>query len=707
MSNPHNENIIFNKDDIDLGKIFRLILMQSKIIGLIIFLGISAGVASYFFTERTYKINSLLQVLNDQSSFSRDMSIDLFMGSNATTDFDNLELLYKSRTNMSDVILANKLNIEVKNNFSNPDEFIEFFEVNKFSPELREFVFEFSENTFLIKSEIGSDEFSYDKVSSLGNVTFQVKKPTILPDLPTEIRYTNPENLYNFQKSKFSVTSSNKRAIYTRGNGGLLEVSYLTNDVENGMKVLNYANNLFIKNNIESESETARSAIDFIDKNIDSIGQELEENKQKLSDFRERNKTVDVDLEIESIIQVVQTIESKINELNLEIAKASGEYTRTNPIYLSLIDQREELEKQKNTIEDEIGSLPFAQQNYIDLFRNVESSQKIYSELLDRKLEFSIKEASTLGNIRVIDPAYMEAVTNPRLSSIFYWFVFSVFGAFVFAIIRGMYFMPISNPAELPDSNIHKPILGVIPKVNPDSSDSGDEEKFRQSFESLVVNLKTTLETKNKLNRASTIVITSPSPSNGKSFVSRNLSQKIADLGDKVVLLDCDLKRGDQHTDLGQEKISQKEFLEIDEHNIEKYKISENFYLIPKITRLTNSFQFLYSTEFDNKIKFLQEHFDYLVIDTAPLLSVSDTSILLSYADLSVGVTKHGLNKINEIKQMISISEQVGISFDGLVYNSYEKPSSYYGYYGLYGNYAYQYYAKKYLYENYDYKKED
>ena len=50
---------------------------------------------------------------------------------------------------------------------------------------------------------------------------------------------------------------------------------------------------------------------------------------------------------------------------------------------------------------------------------------------------------------------------------------------------------------------------------------------------------------------------------------------------------------------------------------------------------------------------------------------------------------------------------QIGIDFDGLIYNGYKKPSGYYGYYSFYGNYEYQYYADNYLYENYDYESED
>ena len=103
----------------------------------------------------------------------------------------------------------------------------------------------------------------------------------------------------------------------------------------------------------------------------------------------------------------------------------------------------------------------------------------------------------------------------------------------------------------------------------------------------------------------------------------------------------------------------------------------------------------------------LKDNFDVVVMDTAPLLSVSDSSILMAYSDLNVAMVRHGVTRINEMKQLLSIAQQVGIDIDGFVYNGYERPSSYYGYYQLYGNYEYQYYAKKYLYSSYDYDSKD
>ena len=112
---------------------------------------------------------------------------------------------------------------------------------------------------------------------------------------------------------------------------------------------------------------------------------------------------------------------------------------------------------------------------------------------------------------------------------------------------------------------------------------------------------------------------------------------------------------------------------------------------------------FLFTDEYVAKIQLLKTKFDYVVMDTAPILSVSDTSLLMNLSDINILGIRHGKTKMNEIKQSVKIASQIGVEFDGLIYNGYKRPSSYYGYYGFYGNYDYQYYAQKYLYNSYEY----
>ena len=74
----------------------------------------------------------------------------------------------------------------------------------------------------------------------------------------------------------------------------------------------------------------------------------------------------------------------------------------------------------------------------------------------------------------------------------------------------------------------------------------------------------------------------------------------------------------------------------------------------------------------------------------------------MTISDLNFIIARHEVTRMNELRQSFFMAQQINEDFDGIIYNGYSKPKSYYGYYSLYGDYRYQYYANKYLY-NYDY----
>ena len=683
---------------LDIGFLFRVLMMQSKLIILICSLGIAYGVGSFFLTEKTYKVSSLIQVYSQQrNNFSTEV-IDIFASSAATSDLDNVEILYKTRSHMMDVIKERKLNLQILDADDQIDK--KLFEIFEYSGPNSYFEFSINEKNYVYFGKNGekyTNEYGIEYLQD--GLRIKLSNPETSSQINFTVEFIDPSTSYKIVSSNFKISNSLENRGYTpyRGNG-LIIIDYYTNDPKDGLETLDYANKLFIQRDIETEAEKAQKAVNFIDQRIDSVEDKLEVDKNLLKDFKETNRTVNVDLEIQSILGSITQLEEKLNEINIQIAKAATNYTDNNPIYLDLLSQKEELIRQKSMIESRIDALPLAQQRYVDLFRNLETTERIYEELLSKRLEFSIREASTLGNMRIVDEAFVDEVVDPKITDIFFISVISFIMSLIVAAVRGIYFLPVSNPAEIRDAKVQLPILGVAPLV-----ESTDDVKLHNSIESLVVNIQS-IETENKL--AKTILLTSPTASNGKSFLSREVAKNFSAIGKKVLLIDNDWKRGDQHNEFNLEKITLDQYKSITLETIESLKVEKNLYVLPRITRLTNSFQFIYSAEFEQKFKMFKEIFDVIIIDTAPALSVSDTSVLMSYSDINLAVVRHGITKINELKQLISVINQIGIEFDGIVYNSYEKPSSYYGYYGLYGSYEYQYYAKKYLYESYDYNEE-
>lgn len=712
MDNKNTEYFNFNNNDIDLGKLFRLILMQSKIVLLITFIGTSLAMYQYLSLDRIYKVTSLLQILPKEQNINNIQGLGNFnLGSSYTSDIESIQQLYRSRSNIMAITKNMNLNINVEDLSEGELSFISIFSVKKFEDlYVKDFVINLGENSYEIldKDYVSIGNSAYGEVIENNLITAQIMSPPIyLKNTSQNLRVTKADVLYPEILSRFSIqskTSSFNNPFYN--GAALVEISYSTKDIDNGIKVLNYSNNFFISDSIEIESEQAKKALNFINLRADEVENQLERQKTSLAKFKEKNKTVDVDLEIQSILRSLEEIEAKISEIDIEIEKAKNNYTLTNPIFISLLNQQRTLIDQKTKIESKIENLPVSQQQFIDLFRELELTQNVFNELQSRQLEFSIREASTLGNMRVVDSAYFAQKVSPRLLMVPLVFMLSlIIGIFV-AVIRGLLFLPISNPAELEDSGINIPILGVINKTD-DKDEEQTSERFNQAIESMIVNIQNKLHEKVNNSQGKVILFSSPTAENGKSFVSRETAIQLSKLGNKVLLLDADFKRGDQHIFFDVSKIRSRDFFDLNHNNINKYKINDELYFIARPSKLSSSFEFLYDPRFKEKIDFFKDYFDYIIIDTAPILSVSDTLILISYSDSRLCVCRHGLNKINDVKQAVTLFTQVGEMPDGIIYNCYERPSGYYGYYGMYGNYSYQYYAKRYLYESYDYKQNE
>ncbi len=692
-----------NDNDIDLGKIFRFLMMQSKLIisiGIIVF---ALSLLYYISAAKNYSIKSLLQYEEfDQNVFDPSKALQ-FASTGSSSDISNMIELYESRTNYLKVIQDLKLNIKINGLYDNESVDINITTENNDPIVNSRLKFSFSESEYSLldddSNEIQTSE--YGQQIRYNDLIISVSSANLKEYRPLEINFINPQSMYSSFKSRMNVNSIASRSFIR--NEGLITVTYITDDINLGKEIINYANNVFLNQRINNENEKSRKAISFIDKNIKSIEESVETSKLKLKQFREENKSIDVGLEIEAIINKIQSLDSALSEIDIEIAKAEEIYTSSNPTYLNLINKKTLIELQKEEVLSEIEMMPKEQQEYIDLFNDLEVSQALFEELESRRLGFSILEASTIGDVRVIDEAYVESLVSPRLLTVLLLTMLGFVVACIIAIVRGFNFLPVSNPAEIFDNNIHLPIIGVVPLVT-DFESSDETTKLNVAIESLIVNINSIQKNQPDKNL---ITITSPSPSNGKSTVATKLAQGYAKIGKKVLLVDNDLKRGSIAKDFDKHSISEKTFNSITEATIEQYKIENNLYIIPRVKGLTNSFQFLFSYDYKEKIKFFKDQFDFVIFDTGPILSVADSSILIEQSDINVLIVRHAVNRMNEIKQSLVNFNQINKDIDGIIYNAYSKPKSYYGYYGLYGNYSYQYYAEKYLYESYDYEKKD
>lgn len=183
-----------------------------------------------------------------------------------------------------------------------------------------------------------------------------------------------------------------------------------------------------------------------------------------------------------------------------------------------------------------------------------------------------------------------------------------------------------------------------------------------------------------------TIVVTSSLVGEGKSTVVGNLAYSLSQDGARVLVIDCDLRKPSIHENflLSNEKgLTDVLFGKSDLKGVPK-KIEDSLFLITAGTILPNSVEILGSKEMENLIKELKINFDYIIIDTPPILPVSDTLLLASKADATLIVVKARKTKEKMVKESYERLIEAKANVIGTVLNESDKSldNKYCGNYG-------------------------
>ena len=199
--------------------------------------------------------------------------------------------------------------------------------------------------------------------------------------------------------------------------------------------------------------------------------------------------------------------------------------------------------------------------------------------------------------------------------------------------------------------------------------------------------IRTNIEFSGIDKKVHSILITSSVPSEGKSFISTNLATAFAQNGSKVLLMDCDMRKGRLHKIFGVENergLSNLllENVETKFNNFIKKTNIENLYLLSKGVVPPNPSELLNSPKTKVLLRTLAERFDYIILDGTPVNGLTDSLILTKYVDKTVIVTSLNYTKTNELEFTKKSLLSVGADIAGVIVN---KTADVHGNY--YGNY--------------------
>ena len=494
---------------------------------------------------------------------------------------------------------------------------------------------------------------------------------------------------------------------------GILRISLDGDNPELIVRIVDTVSGLYLRQNVERMSEEAESGLKFLQEQLPLIKDEMEAAEIELNSYRTSKSSVDLTLEAQSLLNKVVTIETQLAGLEVKRSDLSKKYTEAHPIMMTLSNQEAKLKEQLEQINTKAHGLPKTQQEILRLSRDVEVATTIYTQLLNKVQELKVAKAGTVGNVRIIDTALTaEKPIKPKKAMIVLLsLVLGLFLGIAVAFVRRAMNKGVEDPDAI-EKNIGIPVYANVPLSIKQSLLDKDvaagkakhtilcehdpKDQAIEGLRSLRTNLHfALLEAKNNI-----VMITGPAPGVGKSFVSTNFAHVVAQANQKVLLIDADMRKGHINKEYDMTRapgLSELIIGEVDKATAVRSSGFENVDVLTTGDLPPNPSELLMHENFEKYLGEFSKDYDLVLIDTPPLLAVTDAAVVGRLCGTTFVLLRYGVHSMAEIQAVTKRLRQNSIEPRGFVFNALQPRKGYgkYGYgkygYGKYGNYNYEY----------------
>ncbi|WP_312414612.1 tyrosine-protein kinase Wzc [Pseudescherichia sp.] len=546
-----------------------------------------------------------------------------------------------------------------------------------------------SDAGFSARGEVG-------KLLQKEGVTFEVSAIQATEGSEFTVTKFSTLGVINNLQNNLSVTENGK-------DTGVLSLSFTGEDRNQIRAILNSITRNYLAQNVERKSEEAAKSLAFLAKQLPEVRANLDEAENKLNAFRQDKDSVDLPLEAKAVLDSMVNIDAQLNELTFKEAEISKLYTKAHPAYRTLLEKRRALEEEKGRLSGRVSAMPKTQQEIVRLTRDVESGQQVYMQLLNKQQELKITEASTVGDVRIVDPAIDQpGVLKPKkaliiLGSIILGLMLSIVGV----LLRSLFNRGIESPQVLEENGIS--VYASIPlsewqKARDSVTTSKGSKRFKQSQLLAVGNptdlaieairsLRTSLHFAMMQASNNVLMMTGVSPSIGKTFVCANLAAVISQTNKRVLMIDCDMRKGYTHELLGTDNVNGLSDIlagQGDFSTCVKPTAITHFDLVPRGQVPPNPSELLMSERFSQLLEWASSRYDLVLIDTPPILAVTDAAVVGRHAGTTLMVARYAVNTLKEVETSLSRFAQNGIQVKGVILNSIFRRATGYQDYGYY-----------------------
>jgi capsular exopolysaccharide synthesis family protein len=491
-------------------------------------------------------------------------------------------------------------------------------------------------------------------------------------------------------------TLQNKIKVEPVRNSQIVLLNVEDTDALRASAIANTLAKLYIQQDIQTRNRTAKEAVRWLELQLEDIKKKMQESEQALSDYIQQNKIVtvpDIEKKTETLLEGFKQTRAK---LETEIAEASKRYKEKHPKMIALNSQLKDI---TNKIEEETNNLLDLNQKMVQynlLKKEVESDQQLYTSILTRAKETNVSEKIEATSIRIIDTAKPPDMPfKPQKKR-------DILLSILWALLCGtglVFFLEYldSSIRIAEDVNIYLklPFLGYIPSVGKEARTDAEKSLICYRIPNSTVTeayraVRTSILFASPEDRPlKSILVTSSLPGEGKSFFTANLAMIFSQVNERVILLDVDMRRPKLHKAFNLEQKSGLSNFLVGGINLEgiiKPSCAKNLFVITSGTIPPNPSELLTSEKIRLLFEELKTKFDRLIVDSPPVLSVADTSLLANIVDGVIMVVKGASTRYEAVlKAKEKILEAKG-KIIGIVINNIvpEQEDRYYYYHYYY-----------------------
>ena len=553
------------------------------------------------------------------------------------------------------------------------------------------------------------------------------------------------EYLPSTEELRSSIIDSVIDSMSFSNNGKTRIIQIKAKTIDAGLSILlvNTMANLYIKNQIQVKLDAVANATEFLTHRTSELKQDLEQLKSKLAKFSNKSEIVNSGVLVAKEIQL-RDLRLRILEVSEQVLKGNdkqkklklsrnhgnlamfinmakdfrlnGFFRKYNKNDISLDEFEQELDRFMHTseselsrLQDQLSALKLSevlltnlierQSNELNtmeqLERETESARLLYESFFKRLLEMNVQRGLESADAYVLDNAIVSGLVNQKKNlTRMLGSMLGLFLASIIILLKETLSSRIRSINDLRDLTELKVLASVplIPSRHIKSIVSYLKDKPNSIISESIRNLRTSILMSNK-QVPKVIMVTSSIPGEGKTILSFALAVNMVGLGKKVLLIEADIRRTILPIDIDRRnKVSLVDIV-VDGKNctFENLFFDDlGFSILTGGKSNSNAADIFSSANFAKLLTDVKDYYDYVIIDTPPVLAVPDARLIGEKSDATIFIVQWDKTGRAQIDQGLEMLSSVGVKAIGLVMNQVDaRKNKSYGYEGQYDYHSY------------------